>query len=398
MQYTDKVLEHFMNPRNIGEIPDADGVGTIGSEECGDMIQVWIKVSDEHLADIKYKVFGCPAAIACCSMMTELAMGKHLDDVSELTDEQVADALGGLPVHKYHCSNLAASVLHKAIMNYVFKSAVKANTVTITTLVDNNASESIGAEHGLSLWLEYGDKRILFDTGQSDLLMRNAKELSVNLAEADAIVISHGHYDHTGGLSDVLELNPRAVIYIHPAAIKSKYSCKDSKIRSIGMPEAAKQAVKNYKAIWTEKPLQLCNGVTLTGQIPRKNDFEDVGGAFFVDESCYTPDNLLDDQALFIKSPNGLIVVFGCAHSGVVNTLNYVTKLTGQDRIYAVIGGMHLLNASLERIEYTIEAFRQYQVQKIGPCHCTGVKAIEKFKEVFPDRCFICSVGTRINL
>ena len=122
MEYTDKVLDHFMNPRNTGEIPDADGIGTIGSQECGDMIRVWIKVSDEHLADIRYKVFGCPAAIACCSMMTELVMGKHLDDAGELTDEQVADALGGLPTHKYHCSNLAASALQKAIMDYVVKS------------------------------------------------------------------------------------------------------------------------------------------------------------------------------------------------------------------------------------------------------------------------------------
>jgi nitrogen fixation NifU-like protein len=122
MQYTDKVIEYFMNPRNAGEISDADGVGTIGSEECGDILRVWIKVKDEHLVDIKYKVYGCPAAIACCGMMTELAMGKHLDDACELTDEQVAYALGGLPAHKYHCSNLAASALHKAIMNYVSKS------------------------------------------------------------------------------------------------------------------------------------------------------------------------------------------------------------------------------------------------------------------------------------
>lgn len=121
MQYTDKVLEHFMNPRNSGEIPDADGVGTVGSEECGDVIRVWIKVSNEHLIDVKYKVFGCPAAIACCSMMTELAIGKHLDDAWELTDDQVALELGGLPELKYHCSNLAASTLHEAIMNYVFK-------------------------------------------------------------------------------------------------------------------------------------------------------------------------------------------------------------------------------------------------------------------------------------
>jgi nitrogen fixation protein NifU and related proteins len=122
MIYSDKALDHFMNPRNVGEIPNADGVGTIGSEECGDMVRVWIKVSNSHLADIKYKVFGCPAAIAVCSMMSELAMGKHVDDAYKLTDAEVAEALGGLPDQKYHCSNLAASALHKAIMNYVFKS------------------------------------------------------------------------------------------------------------------------------------------------------------------------------------------------------------------------------------------------------------------------------------
>jgi len=110
-----------MHPRNVGEISDADGVGTIGSEECGDVLRVWIKVADEHLVDVKYKVYGCPAAIACCSMMTELAIGKHLNEAGELTDAQVADALGGLPARKYHCSNLAASALHSAIKDYILK-------------------------------------------------------------------------------------------------------------------------------------------------------------------------------------------------------------------------------------------------------------------------------------
>lgn len=120
MEYAEKVIENFSSPRNVGEIPDADGVGVIGSAECGDVLKVWIKVADKHLIDIKYKVFGCPAAIASCSMMTELAIGKHVDDALSLTDDEVAEALGALPDHKYHCSNLAASALHKAIMNYVF--------------------------------------------------------------------------------------------------------------------------------------------------------------------------------------------------------------------------------------------------------------------------------------
>ncbi len=118
MEYTEKVLAHFASPRNVGEIVDADGVGTIGSEECGDMIRVWIKIDGGRLTDVRYKVFGCPAAIACCSMMTELAIGRSLDEAVELTDDKVAEALGGLPAHKYHCSNLAASALHEAIVNY----------------------------------------------------------------------------------------------------------------------------------------------------------------------------------------------------------------------------------------------------------------------------------------
>lgn len=121
MIYTDKAMDHFRNPRNVGEIADADGVGQIGDENCGDMVKVWIKVDKAHLIDVKYRVFGCPAAISVCSMMTELAIGKHINDAYEITNEQVAEALGGLPDQKLHCSNLAASALQEAIMNYVLK-------------------------------------------------------------------------------------------------------------------------------------------------------------------------------------------------------------------------------------------------------------------------------------
>jgi len=121
MIYTDKAMDHFMHPRNVGEIIDANGFGQIGDEECGDMVKVWVKVDNNHLVNVKYKVFGCPAAIALCSMMSELAKGMHVDDAYEMTDALVAEALGGLPGQKYHRSNLAASALHKAITNYVLK-------------------------------------------------------------------------------------------------------------------------------------------------------------------------------------------------------------------------------------------------------------------------------------
>ena len=120
--YNEKLLEHFSHPHNVGEIQDADGTGQMGDPTCGDMIKVWIKVREDRIADIKFRVFGCPAAIATCSVMTELAMGKSLDEAAEITDEVVAAAVGGLPPDKVHCSNLSASALYEAIMDYVFKS------------------------------------------------------------------------------------------------------------------------------------------------------------------------------------------------------------------------------------------------------------------------------------
>jgi len=116
--YSEKVLDHFKNPRNVGEMEDADAEGTVGNPVCGDMMTMYIKVSDEKIEDIKFKTFGCGAAIATSSMTTELAKGKTLDEAMNITKQNVADALEGLPPVKMHCSNLAADALHEAIKNY----------------------------------------------------------------------------------------------------------------------------------------------------------------------------------------------------------------------------------------------------------------------------------------
>jgi len=121
-EYTDKVMNHFLSPRNFGVIESADGVATTGDPNCGDYVRIYIKVKDDYIEDIKFKAYGCPAAIACCSALTEMAKGKHIDEASEITDEMVADALGGLPANKLHCSALAATTLYNAIMNYIFSS------------------------------------------------------------------------------------------------------------------------------------------------------------------------------------------------------------------------------------------------------------------------------------
>lgn len=119
--YTEKVMDHFRNPRNMGEIPDADGVGTVGNPVCGDLMTIYIKVKDDRIEDVKFKTFGCGAAVATSSMVTEIAKGKTLKEAMGITRASVAESLGGLPPVKMHCSNLAADALHAAIEDYYKK-------------------------------------------------------------------------------------------------------------------------------------------------------------------------------------------------------------------------------------------------------------------------------------
>jgi nitrogen fixation NifU-like protein len=116
--YSDKVMEHFQHPRNVGEIENPDGVGTVGNPVCGDMMTFYIRVQDNRLVDVKFKTFGCGAAIAVSSMVSEMAKGKTLDEVMQITNDKVAQELGGLPTNKMHCSNLGADALHRAIEDY----------------------------------------------------------------------------------------------------------------------------------------------------------------------------------------------------------------------------------------------------------------------------------------
>jgi len=275
--------------------------------------------------------------------------------------------------------------------------------VSITTLVEDTASDhGLSSEHGLSFWIEYGDRRILFDTGQTSMLLKNARSLGIDLSKTDAIVLSHGHYDHTGGLVAVLAIAPRATVYVHPAALRPKFGRKNGQTRDIGMSDSTKKLVhahaQDKRVVWTENSREVVPGLCVTGQIPRNTDFEDVGGAFYVDEHCQQADMLPDDQAVFLHTPRGLVVILGCSHAGVVNTLDYIVKLTEDKPIDSVMGGMHLLSASQDRVEKTANAFRRYNVQNIGLAHCTGANATRQIQRAFPDRSFLCSTGSRARL
>ena len=272
----------------------------------------------------------------------------------------------------------------------------------ITVLVENTArGADVLAEHGLALWIEADGRRILFDTGQGRVLRHNAGHLDISLDTAEIVVISHGHFDHTGGLKTVLGSNRQIAVCLHPAALESKYARRSTPPhRSIGIPDFNEQTLRRQAQclVWTRKPTRLIGGVYVTGEIPRRNDFEDTGGPFYRDESCTEADPLLDDQALYIETPAGTVVVLGCAHAGVVNTLDYIAELTGRDRIHAVLGGMHLVRATPQRLEETIKALRQYGIRKVGTAHCTGMRAATHLWSQLPDVCFECCVGTVFRL
>ena len=270
-------------------------------------------------------------------------------------------------------------------------------TIRITVLVENSVHrQGLVAEHGLSFHVQCGERSLLFDTGQTDLAVINAETLRLPLDRVEAIVLSHGHYDHTGGVPAMLEVVPEARIYLHPATFAKKFSHNSGQSRPIGMSDCVAQAIRCHAGgfIETTARTEIMEGVFATGEIPRANAYEDTGGAFFLDAESTRPDPLVDDQALVINLGRSVVLLLGCAHSGVVNTLDHVQRLTNGKPVSALIGGLHLGSASEERIQKTIERLRNAQLEMLAPAHCTGLPATAKLWSAFPDLCRPASVGT----
>ncbi|MBN2508353.1 MAG: MBL fold metallo-hydrolase [Verrucomicrobia bacterium] len=273
-------------------------------------------------------------------------------------------------------------------------------TLFLTTLVENTAhGRGLQGEHGLSFHLHSGGRSLVFDTGQSALLLKNADTLGVDLSGLDAIVLSHGHYDHTGGLPAVRDRAPRARLYLHPAALEPKFAGNpDGTSRPVGMEDAALQVVRQAgdSVVWTTQPTEILDGIFVTGEIPRQTAYEDTGGPFYLDAACRRADPLVDDQALFFDTKDGLVVVLGCAHAGVVNTLLHVQHVAPNRPIAVVVGGFHLLAAGEERMTETVAALGRWNLRRLAAGHCTGTAAVVRLWSAFPGRCASCAVGTRM--
>lgn len=272
----------------------------------------------------------------------------------------------------------------------------------ITLLVDQQAvSPDLATEHGLSFLLELGELVILFDTGASDAFLRNAERMDLPIDSVEHVVLSHGHWDHSGGLGAALERIPEAQVYLHPRALGPKYSRHpDRPVRAIGFPKESWSAVcpVMHHVNLTTAPMHLTQEVGLTGPIPKWHSLERNSGPFFLDPEGQQPDLFEDEQALWIRTPTGLVVVMGCAHAGVVNTLEYVRGITGETRIRAVLGGFHLLKASEERLQFTVEALQRLAVETLLPCHCSGENEVAYLTSRLGDRVRPLIAGGQIPL
>ena len=273
---------------------------------------------------------------------------------------------------------------------------------TVTTLVENSVPQggkSLLAEHGLSFYIEAGDCRILFDTGQNLAISNNAQVLGVDLKRIEAVVLSHGHYDHSGGLQSILQTNKKFTLYGHPDLFSQKIKKSNESNRNykyIGIPIGQNDLENRGVSLKLSRhPVEIAPGVMTSGEIALANDFEDVESGFLLKKgNDITRDTLADDQCLILESGRGLVVLLGCSHRGVINTLNHVTQLKGTDKIYAILGGLHLGKASDQKLARIIDRLRGFGLEMIGVGHCTGPRAFLALANEFKDRAFFNTVGS----
>jgi 7,8-dihydropterin-6-yl-methyl-4-(beta-D-ribofuranosyl)aminobenzene 5'-phosphate synthase len=235
----------------------------------------------------------------------------------------------------------------------------------ISILNDNIAGRWCRSEHGLSYLLQ-ADRTVLFDTGSSDLIAYNAQRMNIDLQAIETIVLSHGHDDHTGGLM----LFEGQQLICHPDAFIKRM--RKANASELGIRFSESQINERFRLLKSRGPVRLSEQVFFLGEIPRTTDFESKQTPFIKEDG--SDDFVLDDSALAVITPKGLVVISGCAHAGICNTIDYAMKVTGIEKIYLVMGGFHLLYDDAQT-QKTIEWFKSRNIEQIIPSHCTSFSA-----------------------
>ncbi len=256
--------------------------------------------------------------------------------------------------------------------------------VTITTLVENTIATGVLpviAEHGLAFLIESDNRKILFDTGQGLAILNNADAMDIDLSDVDTVILSHGHFDHARGLKPLLTRNTNFTMVAHPDVFDRKLAGTFP----IGISQDRAMIESSGIKIKLESdPVDVAPGIRTTGNIAMETDFEMVEPMFFTMQGeNRVPDSIPDDKALILDTRKGTVVVLGCAHRGLINTLNHVAEVTGEKKIHAIIGGLHLFMADDTKLQRIFKYLKAYDVEKMIVGHCTGFHAIAALYQEF---------------
>jgi len=271
----------------------------------------------------------------------------------------------------------------------------------ITTLCENSVGKLIGfGEHGFSAFIETGQGNFLFDTGSGHSVVINSLVMNKDLKTIQKIFLSHGHFDHTGGLPEVLKMKGAVDVHAHPNVFMDRIAIhkeneKETR-RFVGIPYKKRylESLGAHFVLNTEFT-EVEEGIFLTGEVPRKTSFEKPDPRLFsLTDEKLTRDIFLDDQSLILESDRGLILILGCAHSGMINIINHVINKMGKDKFFAILGGTHLDFLSPEQLEESMKALKMMKIEKIGVSHCTGMRAAFRLHQEFEERFFYGCVGS----
>lgn len=270
--------------------------------------------------------------------------------------------------------------------------------IKFSFLVENKTDNpGIMAEHGLSIYIEACGKKILFDAGATELALVNAKKMGIDLSDTDFAVVSHGHYDHTGGFPGFCRMNEKAPVYIHKNAFRESYGMSKGKLEGkndgIRWSDSDKKQMQG-RLIYTEGPVWISDDMCVTGTVNCEEGFIPTEKFYYRDENGeITEDDMSHEQCLVIRQPEGLYIFSGCSHRGIISAVNTCKSMFPGEQAAAVIAGMHLYSASDDDRKRIVDMIADENLRCVMPVHCTGIKAICDLKTRLGDSCVIATAG-----